>query len=131
MIAKVHKESKLKKILCYGWLMLICPIAFSMNHAQGLRLQVGQNFFEITRSNTEQALVAIMPDKKAAILIKLKPEAARQLNQISQTEIGQTVMWIWNGKIIGMKKISTALDKDLTVFNFDPDEAEHFVKSLK
>lgn len=119
------------RLICSCFLVFVSAVAATMNHAQGLSLQIKDKYFEFKSNNIEQAVVTILSDKKAAILLKLKPQAASLLHSLTESAIGETALWIWNGKIICLNKLNTALDKDLTVFNIDPDEAERFVKNLR
>jgi preprotein translocase subunit SecD len=93
-----------------------------------LHLQVADVTVAIGQKDLEEMQVFQTGKGLASVLLKLKPTTATRLFNLTQKNIGQPVLWVWNGRVLSIQTLQSPLGEDLTVYNFTSFEAEDFSK---
>jgi hypothetical protein len=103
----------------------------AQNHLSGLHLQLNNTVIDFDRRNVQEAILFSEDQTHAGIILRMNPATAQRLQTLMQKMIGQTGLWIWDGKIIATYQITGMNDDSLTVFHLPKKDAEQFVKSIQ
>lgn len=112
--------------LMAGLLCLLASNFVSANHCDGLSLQLPGTTINIKTSDIDQAQAFKTSQDYLSIMLKLKPKLATQLTKLTEKEIGNTALWIWNSRVLSIEKLTAPIGKDLTVHHFKSSEADEF-----
>jgi preprotein translocase subunit SecD len=106
-------------------LFVACQVQ-AQNHRNGLCFQLADTTVDINKKDIEQMQVATTTPGYAVVLLKLRPSATKKLHKLTEKALGQSMIWIWNGRVLSMVTLQSPLDSDVTVSNFTSQEAEQF-----
>lgn len=109
-------------------LIVTSQVLGSANHSSGLHLQLPGQVIDIKPSSIEESQIVPLSPVSALVMITLKPDFAEKLKKQTQKAIGQTALWVWNGRVVGAETLKAPLGKDLTVPNLTAFEADLFMK---
>lgn len=101
------------------------------NHSTGLHLQLPEKTVDINFIDIEEVQVFATDSNHSALMLKLKPKISAQLTHLTENLVGQPVVWIWNGRVLSMEKLQEPISKDVSIFNFTPQEAEEISKNVR
>ena len=110
------------------WIILILPLLAFANHSKGLHLQLPNKTIEIKRSCIEESQICQVGPDAAAVMLKLRADFGEQLKKQTEKAIGQTALWVWNGRVVYAQTLSAPISHDLVVPNLTMLEAEYFKK---
>jgi preprotein translocase subunit SecD len=113
------------KIIALLILFIACQVQ-AQNHRNGLCLQLADTTVDINKKDIEQMEVAATTPGHAVVLLKLRPSATKKLHKLTEKALGQSMLWVWNGRVLSMVTLESPLDSDVTVSNFTSQEAEQF-----
>jgi hypothetical protein len=99
--------------------------------SSGLHLQLPDKMIDINKQDVEQLLLFQVDSKHSGIMIKLKERVGEKLTAQTQGLEGKPVVWIWNGRVLSMQKLTAPMDKDINVLNLTTPEAEEISKTLQ
>ncbi|MBA2654173.1 MAG: hypothetical protein H0U71_03780 [Gammaproteobacteria bacterium] len=116
------------------WIQLIILASFfiisnssaMVNHSAGLHLQLPDSLIDVKNSDIEEIQVFQTSPGSASAIISLKPSAAARLHKLTEEQVGKSVVWIWDGRVLSMEVLKSPLPKDFTVYNFTSFEADEF-----
>jgi hypothetical protein len=100
------------------------------NHQAGLHLQLPNKLIDIRVKDVEEMQVFHRGPKFASIMLKLNRACADRLYKATQLAVGQSAVWIWNGRVLSVETLKTPIKDDLTVHNFTAFEVEDFEKAF-
>ena len=115
------KVRVINSILCCIFFMSSLTYA---NHRVGLFLQLPDKTVEIKKSDVEELQTFLMDRNHKGMMLKLKAPVGEKLTALTAPLIGKTILWIWNGRVISVSKLTTPLSKDINILNFTTQEAE-------
>lgn len=123
----------LSRALAFYFLLGIGLIQSSQamaNHAKGLHLQLPSQLIDIKATDIQTVQVFANNSNSVMIMLRLKPNKGEYLQKVTQTQLGQPVTWIWNGRVLAIETLNTPLSAEFTVCHFTPAEAEEFKKTI-
>lgn len=110
--------------------LVISDMVFA-NHSNGLHLQLPGQTIDIKKNDIEDCQIFQNGPEVAFIMLRLKPVPAEHLYKLTKKDIGQPIVWIWNGRVLSMETLQSPIDTDLTVPNLTPFETDEFKRVFK
>lgn len=109
-------------------LVFISQGVAEVNHSGGLHLQLPNQLIDFKLSDIENLEIVPVSKDLASIMLRFNSVAADRLYKLTQNAVGQTAVWIFDGRVLGVEKLQAPISYDLTVHNFKQFEAEDFKK---
>jgi hypothetical protein len=96
----------------------------------GLYFQVASTTIPLRGNDIEQIQMFQSEPEKMVAMIKLRSAAAANIHKLTEKNIGERALWIWNGRVLCTQKLEAPLDENIIIHRFTFFEAEDFSKHV-
>lgn len=98
---------------------------------QALSFQIITNQLQFTKQSFKTVTLVKDANNNYEVQVKLTPQAAQQLNELTSENINHQMNIVWQQHIINTAMIQTSLNGEFQISGFNKQQAEAFVNDMK
>lgn len=121
----------MNKILLFAIFLLSCLNTTAFAACTGLHLQLPNSIIDIKKQDVQELHVFQLDALHSGIMLKLTEKTGNRLAAQTQSLVGEEVVWIWNGRVVGVEKLANKMSQDVNVLNLTKQEAEEISNKLQ